>query len=73
MNTAKGVLNYFIALGILGWAVGCIIVGIIFASAIGNWHPGFNDHPWGVTVGCLAYFALIVPIVWVLRRKPAKA
>lgn len=71
MKTFKSWLKHMLALVIFGWAVGCIFVAIVFASTIGdNWHPGFDDHPWGVAIGCLAYFALIIPIVWILRRSP---
>ena len=70
MNTAKGVMIQLAGKLIFAWAVGCILVGIFFAGAIENWHPGFDNHPWGVVIGCLCYFALIIPIVWLLRRKP---
>lgn len=73
MSFTKAFLSQVAARLILVWAVGCIFVGILFSLAIDNWHPGYNNHPWDIVIGCLAYFALIVPIVWLVRRKPAKS
>jgi hypothetical protein len=74
MRTFKQWLLYMTVVAIFFWGFGCIIVGIIFTTAVfdHHWEAGSLNNPWQVVVGCLIYFSFIVPAVWVLRRKPAK-
>lgn len=73
MGTFKQWLLYMLVVTIFAWGFGCIIVGIIFTTAVfdHHWEAGSPNNPWQIVVGCLVYFSLIVPVVWVLRRKPS--